>query len=757
MAPGVVQQIPCESCGQMSVPTRRFCGACGSRLWEPCLQCGVQNSIAERFCSQCGGDMKAALDRAAEMLEARMARSAVLEEAGELLEAAESLVGLPESDHSQLAPRLEAASARRAVLVSKREQVVAQRAAIVEQALRLRDERRYVAAHAELQQVPSSLRDQQMRTLLAELAGILQQIRDLRSRLRESLKGGQIDEMVSLAERLLRLEPGAHDVGRIYQQLCQRRDQRDAVLAVRLLKLAREAIGGSDYARAEACLAKISDIAAGKLDDEQRTLLAAIEERVWLARQLRIARYADKTALKLAARLIKLQPQDDASRKLHDEMASRLAGAQGRVQPVYVPWKRQKSASTLGAPVEPVGELAELNWEGGNAQLQSWLATTRRHLVAAGLALHGVGAARLDLELKRKDGASWLNRLTDARRCRAGSAAWGLDFGTTGLKVVRLAREKDSILVTCTEIIPYDGPDGGNGVPDVQPSFAAALAKFLEQFSPGNEPLVVGFPGAQSLGRFFRLPGTDAKKVQAALEFEIANQVPLPLDQVAHSTQFWKPGGGNDVREWPVTLVAAKKTHVDLRVGPFAESRARVASLQSDCVALLNLMLHCCRSQVEAIGPDDALVWVEVGDVTTNIVAVSPEKGPWFRTVYRGVRSLNALLVAAFGMTWQQADMLRRDWSTAPLMAEVDKVLAAGFEQLTRDVRQALTCCTQALECRVHSIGVAGGGCEQFGLLRDWALASERDAAAAGAVPNNSGSATSAAAASSVGASPNDA
>ena len=69
-------------------------------------------------------------------------------------------------------------------------------------------------------------------------------------------------------------------------------------------------------------------------------------------------------------------------------------------------------------------------------------------------------------------------------------------------------------------------------MPDMQPFFAAALKQFLEEFSPGGEPLVVGFPVRKSLGRFFRLPSANTKKIVAALEFEIGNQIPLPLDQV---------------------------------------------------------------------------------------------------------------------------------------------------------------------------------------------------------------------------------
>ena len=120
--------------------------------------------------------------------------------------------------------------------------------------------------------------------------------------------------------------------------------------------------------------------------------------------------------------------------------------------------------------------------------------------------------------------------------------------------------------------------------------------------------------------------------------------------------------------------------------------------------------------------PDGAIVVVEVGDAATNIAVISPRRGPWFRTIYRGCRSLNASLVTALGITWQQADELRQTWSCRSIAA-MDRALLPGIEQLTRELRQALQFCEQALDCQISRIYLAGGGCDQFGLLREWSKA----------------------------------
>jgi len=285
---------------------------------------------------------------------------------------------------------------------------------------------------------------------------------------------------------------------------------------------------------------------------------------------------------------------------------------------------------------------------------------------------------------------------------------------------VRLSRVKEVVTLEASGVIEYGERDFGADGSDVRPYFAAALQKFIEKFEPGNEALIVGFPGAQSLGRFFRLPESKGKKFQSALEFELRNQIPLPLDQVVYSAHVWEYAAKHDTKQHQISLVAAKKPHVELRMAPFSESTARVGALQSDCVALANLLLHSKQPELELLEPDQAVVIVEVGAAATNLVAVSPARGLWFRTIYRGVRSLNKLLVAAFGATWEQVDQLRRQWNGARPLAEVDRALAPGLEELTREVRHALRAFHEATGCRVARIYVAGGGCDQFGLLREW-------------------------------------
>jgi type IV pilus assembly protein PilM len=707
----------CVNCGKPAPASRVFCGACGARLWEPCLQCGTRNSVAESFCSNCGGDLTYLLSGAQAAIDARLARAAALENEGNLLAAVEALADVSENDHPRLASRLEEVRRRRGELSTRREQAIAERGSLYDEARRLQLERKFAAAHAALARVPASLRDQATRSLLAELEQPLAEIKRLRAALASSLKNAPADGL-PIAERLFQLEPHSDEIRRVCEQLRLQRGQRNATLAKKLLAQARDAIAKNDY------------IAAGELldqtpppDENDRKLLAAIEERVWLARQLSAAPFADETLLRLAAQLAKLQPKDENVRKLQVEIAARLARSDKRAAHPYVPWARAAGTTRLGAPVEPISSVAKVHWEPSVPSLKSWVGNLRRSLVALGLALAGLGEVPLaELDFKWNSTNSWLDRLTAARGRRRSAAAWGLDFGTSGLKFVQLARRKDGISVERSGIVSYSRETTASELPDFQSLLAPAFEQFRAEQSPGEDRLVISFPGMQSLGRFFTLPRMSAKKLQAALEFEVKKQIPLPPEEIVYAAHFWNdPAGTADAPQQHVVLAAAKQTHVALRAGAFADRNPGNTLLQSECVALVNVLLHCHADQIAKLKPDEAIALVDVGDTATNVVAVSPRRGPWFRTIHRGLRSLNRPLVEAFSVTWQQANQIRQQWPGPRPMSAVDKALAPAIDEYTREVRHAVAAWKGATGGRIVRIYVSGGGSDQFGLLREWA------------------------------------
>ena len=546
----------------------------------------------------------------------------------------------------------------------------------------------------------------------------------MRARVSQAVKLGATDQLLQMVQRLRELEPHAADIDELWRRLSDKQQELNTALARKLLKQARDAIVASDYRVAEACLRRMP-IASPEGSHE---LCDAIEERVWLARQITTAPFADRTLLAIASRLVKLQPKDETARLWLAKIQERLAKVKSTAGESLAPWVKPTAPPRIGAPITLVDSLANLTWDSVAIQTAGGNSEVRRQLTAIGLALGGLGKARLALDL-RPERSSWRERLAEVRNLGRNTAAWGVDIGSSALKFVRLTVNKSGeIRVERAGVIPYPVAERLNESGDASLLVSAALGEFIERHKPASDAIVIGLPGTQTLGRCFQLPRLKpARRFQKLLEYEVRTQIPLPLDEVEYGAHVWEGDATDEASATHVrvTVAAAKRTHIDLRLSPLAGLDFRVASLQSECVALLNVLHHSYAEQIAKLPLGQSIALVEVGDVATNIV-VAARTGSCFRSVHQGVRAFNKPLARARSLTIAQADTLRHQWHTAEAMYRLDADLAPALDELTRAVKHALDTSCGTLGSQLAQVYVAGGGCYQFGLLRHWARPESR-------------------------------
>jgi Tfp pilus assembly PilM family ATPase len=277
-------------------------------------------------------------------------------------------------------------------------------------------------------------------------------------------------------------------------------------------------------------------------------------------------------------------------------------------------------------------------------------------------------------------------------------------------------------------VIPYPVDQRLSEATDSARCVSAALDEFIARHKPSSEPVVLSLPGTQTLGRCFQLPQLKpARRFQKLLEYEVRTQIPLPLDEVVYGAHVWEGDASDEASATHarVTVAAAKRTHIDLRLSPLANLDLRVASLQSECVALLNVLHFGFAERIAKLSLGQSIALIEVGDMATNVVVAS-RSGSCFRAVHQGVRALNKPLARARSLTMAQADTLRHQWHTAEAMYRLDADLAPALDELTRAVKHALDTCCSTLGSQLAQVYVAGGGCHQYGLLRHWARPESR-------------------------------
>jgi hypothetical protein len=135
---------------------------------------------------------------------------------------------------------------------------------------------------------------------------------------------------------------------------------------------------------------------------------------------------------------------------------------------------------------------------------------------------------------------------------------------------------------------PHDASwSGGVDEAGFQPVAAATMERFLEQVEGKNVPAVLGFAGFKALGRWFELPPMKDSKLSEAVAYEAKMQIPIPIDDIVYDWQSGPPSESSG-GQLPVTLLAARRDHLETWAALFQSPAIKPVAIQSTCLALYN-------------------------------------------------------------------------------------------------------------------------------------------------------------------------
>lgn len=686
---------------------RRFCGQCGHLLWEPCLKCGEQNPVDEKYCGNCGEGLAASLAECQGQLAALIAEVDSLAEQGRFLDAMQQLEPVTIADHSQLQALAQQIRERLERFPHDRQLAIQRSTTAVADAEALLAQHRYDEAHRHLTSIPPAFRSQEIKDLLAGVVSSREAIQSLRKRVKSALAARQYGELLPDVEKLLKLLPEDAKLRQLREQLSQREQHHHLEQATKLLKLAKKALAGCDYSQARAAVDKLPPLSG--LSEELQKLSAAVQERVWLAEQLRSAPLASPALKAVADRLGKLQPHDQENAKLAEQIVIRLKKAAQQKTGKPIRWAKPPVENSLGVVVDQLELPAAL-------MAAEKMTQDKAHslLVAFGLALQGLGRAAVETDLApREKKNSWLKKLSRRGKKAEATTAWGIELGSKSLKAVQLHAEENAATSTVVEyaVQPYDYSSGDG---DERAARATAVQKFLAQHPLEGQTVVLSLPGTQTLGRFFDLPAPKPEKFFEAVDYELRARIPLNAERLYFDYHWSELPHDNeqDVPRRRVVLVAAEKMNVDQRLQLFAEAKAAKILVQSDCVALCNAV-----HQLAGFASDAPKAVLNVGAATSDFVVIT-DSTFWFRGLFQGTNAFDKVIATALQKTSREAELLRRNLDKQPALHEVDALLRPEFATLAEEIHKTLRRYHNEMQAEITDLLLCGAGSQQFGLLR---------------------------------------
>ncbi len=703
LSPGA---ITCSQCGMENAAGggRRFCGECGSSLWEKCHGCDADVPVDERFCGHCGVNMVEGVQQQIRSMEDHFARVQRLERNHRFSEAIMLLASIARNETPRLKDFAAAAEEKLKHLrheharwegLAEAAHKKAKEAAVLNKV--------HEAFHA-LQEIPPAVHSEPMQKLFQELRTRKDEIDALSEHLRSLLAEKRGGEVQAVVERLQYLQPNHPLASKVAQRIGEQ-----------LTAKARDRIAQRRYDDAMELLRRMpSSVQTAETD----TLLGEVSELSSLVWDANHCPYMDDGLAHVLKRLLRKLPEDDTVRKLAAEYQKRrnLLEDPERTDPVR--WAKA-AGSAWECPVEWMTAPMRIEMEGVPAEVR------RGHpgvfAVAFGLALQGIGKGPVRIDF-REAGVGVLGRMAKIMREKRAGSAWGIDIGDHSLKAVRLEAVGGGqrVVANACEVISHEKLlSQAANYGEARDIAEGTFDQFRNRHRLQGERLCLALPARLTICKALSLPAAIGGKTEDAVRFEARRVL---SDDLANYRWRGYALDSSDVSATGQTyhvLLALTRHHLEQLDGMFERLRIQPDLLQTEYLALHNYLGFELAAKAEGNGSKGgATVLLDVGSGGTCMIAQSSQHF-WGRYLGAGGHSLARAVVREFALTLREAEKWIHDPSHVDCWNRWESALGSVFEGLKTEIDAAMAVFLK--ECpgeQITRIVTVGGAVQTHGLLR---------------------------------------
>ena len=186
-----------------------------------------------------------------------------------------------------------------------------------------------------------------------------------------------------------------------------------------------------------------------------------------------------------------------------------------------------------------------------------------------------------------------------------------------------------------------------------------ALAELLKEAKVRTRKTIFGVPGQSVFTRSRVLPPVPEYKVSQIVRYEIQQQIPFSLDQIAMDYHIL---GRTEAGGYDVMMAAIKVDVVDKLIDILQASKRTIDIADVNPLAAYNWLKHTG----EFGDAGDCVALIDMGAATTDIVIERDGQFRFTRPLNLGGNDVTLAIASAFSMNFSDAERLKRQRGFAP-------------------------------------------------------------------------------------------
>ena len=233
-----------------------------------------------------------------------------------------------------------------------------------------------------------------------------------------------------------------------------------------------------------------------------------------------------------------------------------------------------------------------------------------------------------------------------------------LDIGTSAIRLCELSQTKSGYQLVKFYQKEYNSDpnldeDERNGLR------SKALADILKESKVRTKKTIFGVPGQSVFTRSRTLPPVPEYKVAQIVRYEIQQQIPFALDQIAMDYQVLEK---TEAGGYEVMMAAIKVDVVDKHLVALQEAKRSIEVVDVSPLAAYNWLKHTGEFGDQG----ECVALIDIGATTTDIVVERENQFRFTRPLNVGGNDITKAIAAEFGMNFIDAERVKRQRGSAP-------------------------------------------------------------------------------------------
>jgi type IV pilus assembly protein PilM len=229
-----------------------------------------------------------------------------------------------------------------------------------------------------------------------------------------------------------------------------------------------------------------------------------------------------------------------------------------------------------------------------------------------------------------------------------------LDIGKSAIKVVRLAANRNGLLLAYAGVIELPHANGEDR-PGQDRDAPLALHDLFQESRLKRQKIAINFNGRSAIIRYLLLPKMPKDELAEAVRWEAKKVIPFAIEDSVLDYLIVGETQERDLKRIEVILVAAERAGVLSQLESFRRVNLPVTAMDVNPLALFNTLKLNYKSDL-----DENLIFVDIGGGKMDISISKRGVLRFTRNVQVGGDDITKALMQGLKMEWDEAEQFKR-------------------------------------------------------------------------------------------------